>query len=174
MLVADLTGNGIPDRVFPGAPGGDFAAVRLGNGDGTFRQAPDIPGVYQAAVGDVNGDGIPDLVTIGAYPMLGMTVWLGNGDGTFRMENSYYVGYLPSAIALGELTGTGNLDVVTATSNTLSASVYLGDGHGAFRLGSTYGVGGDPSAVAIANSKATVFKTWSSPTRETTSATGPA
>jgi FG-GAP-like repeat len=41
-------------------------ALYLGNGDGTFQQAPLGISGTPLAIADLNGDGIPDLLMVGA------------------------------------------------------------------------------------------------------------
>jgi hypothetical protein len=72
VAVADVNGDGKPDIVAANgfccsiSTGDGFAAVLLGNGDGTFQAAVTYDsggkGAWSAAVADVNGDGRPDIV----------------------------------------------------------------------------------------------------------------
>ena len=55
VLVADLNNDKKLDLVWNGA-------VYLGNGDGTFQQAPLCLAGTPLAISDFNGDGIPDLL----------------------------------------------------------------------------------------------------------------
>jgi hypothetical protein len=60
QATADFNGDGIPDRAIPG---GVWAEVELGLGDGGFGDATFIPAAADSlAAADLNGDGIPDLI----------------------------------------------------------------------------------------------------------------
>jgi hypothetical protein len=105
-------------QTFGGYNGGP--SVLLGNGDGTFQNHVDYhANGVEVVAADVNGDGILDLeTTAGAVYTL-----LGKSDGTF--EKAY--GDFPAAahtvgIAVGDFSGHGMLDLVTANegSNTIS------------------------------------------------------
>jgi hypothetical protein len=68
-IVADTNNDGNPDLVFTHFA--NSAAVKLGNGDGTFGPPIHYPaGVNASAalVADVTGDGKPDIVTTGSEP----------------------------------------------------------------------------------------------------------
>jgi FG-GAP-like repeat/FG-GAP repeat len=83
LAAADFNGDGILDlAVLSGGSGGQ-TIVLLGNGDGTFRQAPGSPfsvGSWTSRiyVGDFNGDGVPDLLigatAAGRLPQLCMSI----------------------------------------------------------------------------------------------------
>ena len=67
ITVADLNGDGILDLVGVGDAPANTPALKLGNGDGSFRTiaAPPAPDAELSApvfVHDVTGDGIPDLI----------------------------------------------------------------------------------------------------------------
>ncbi len=69
LTVADMNNNGFPDLV-SAQIFGDFEAVKLGNGDGTFgasiisdNSTDSSFGANNLAVADLNGDGLMDVVT---------------------------------------------------------------------------------------------------------------
>jgi len=121
-------------------------SVLLGNGDGTFAAAQSIalPGQFPpgymgtdpvtqnplaVAVGDLDKDGKLDLVVTARTSFLSCpyycydiqngydNVLLGHGDGTFADAAVYqHNDSNPQAVALADLNGDGNLDVVTNNS----------------------------------------------------------
>jgi hypothetical protein len=93
VAIGDFSGNGIADLAVANEyenaddPLGTSVTILMGNGKGSFTQAPGSPvtvGVQPEyiAVGDFNGDGVPDLATANNGGD-SVTFLLGNGDGTF-------------------------------------------------------------------------------------------
>jgi hypothetical protein len=89
---------------------------------------------------DFNHDGIVDLaVTSVTQPGPMVQIFLGNGDGTFRHPTKYEVGYGTGPLAVADLNGDGNVDLVVANQacpNNVcddSVSVLLGNGDGTFQ-----------------------------------------
>jgi hypothetical protein len=135
-------------------------AVLLSNGDGTFPPGsvetdPAIVGLPQQVVlGDLNGDSVIDAVTANrgltglADP--GVSIFVGNADGSFAGPSDFPFPSLdtPESLALGDLDGDGNLDVVTA--NRLNSetdpenngiSVLLGAGDGTLSAPTHFSIG---------------------------------
>jgi hypothetical protein len=134
---------------------GDIVSVLLGNGDGTFHDA--TPRDYQtgsypllAAQGDFDADGRLDLATANGNAN-SATVLLGNGDGSFSATGSFTSGPNtgPFAVAVADVDGDGNADLVTANHGTNSVSVLQGGGDGTFRSPVLCDAGTSPYSVAI-------------------------
>lgn len=155
LSLADVNGDGKLDLVALattiGGNGQGIVVVFLGNGDGTFQAPITTPnpvvgngsGLTQFAntfsVADVDGDGKPDLVfaTSGAAAQCNIYWMPGNGDGTFgaprlilKANVSVY------SIAIADLNGDGNPDIVFSDASGLK--VALGTGGGSFQAPLVY------------------------------------
>src|SRR5207244_8264220 len=83
-----------------------------------------IDGPGQIAVGDCNNDGLPDVVVTNPNSST-VSVLLSTGPGTFAAPVTYttifndpvfgLVGQEPISVAVGDLTGTGKVDIVVAS-----------------------------------------------------------
>jgi len=114
-------------------------SVFLGNGDGTFRQAPSIDIDFAPTcivTADFNGDGRMDIAVGGRDGEI--AIFFGNGDGTFDLEQTLYVpSQVPGldigvvGLAAGDFNSDGHPDLV-ATSG-FGYTVLLNNGDGTFR-----------------------------------------
>ncbi len=171
VAIADVNGDGYPDLVVADDCGGvdcnsDGVSVLLNNGDGTFQPAVTygVPGylAVSVAVADVNNDGKPDLLVANdcldfSCQTGSVVVLLGNGDGTFQPGTAYAAGVGATSLAVADLNGDGNPDLVVADMgvwpNTYGeVSVLLGNGDGTFQPVVTYSSGaGGAYSVAVAD-----------------------
>ncbi len=134
VAIGDLNGDGKPDlAVADYAPGAADVAVLLGNGDGTFQTAvkfPAVNGASSVVMADFNGDGNLDLAVAsngtGSAGLGGaVTVLLGQGDGTFRNSMVYGAGNNPLSLAVGDVNGDSQPDLVLADNVANSVVVLL-------------------------------------------------
>jgi hypothetical protein len=147
-------------------------SVLLGNGDGTFTEAPGSPFAVGAqpravVVADFNGDGNLDFAVANSGDNT-ISVFQGNGDGTFTQftKSPFHLaaGELdPVAMAFGNFrsTTTPGLAVVNQATNNVAILEASGDStfDGTFKeeTGSPIGVGATPVAIASGSLNADPF-----------------
>jgi hypothetical protein len=162
--------------------GPDQVEIWLGNGNGTFAGPTVIAltgvlGAYRVATGHLRV-GLPlpappalptpdprvDIVTVNQGDS-SVSVLLGNGNGTFEnpvrylITDGFVLATLPQGLALGDVTGDGVPDIVTANYTTGNVSVLEGNGNGTFKVPlasrvitvGTSGAASGPGAVALAH-----------------------
>jgi hypothetical protein len=71
-----------------------------------------------------------------------VSVLLGNGTGTFQPRLDYNTGGFPTSVAVADMNGDNNLDLIVADSQGNSAQVLLGRGDGTFKSPVSYNSGG--------------------------------
>lgn len=86
------------------------------------------------AVADVNRDGKPDIVVANTEDGT-VTVLLGDGLGNFRPApgSPFSCNANPNDVAIADMNGDGNPDLVIANHQTPYITVLLGDGNGGFK-----------------------------------------
>jgi Bacterial Ig-like domain (group 3)/FG-GAP-like repeat len=133
IAVGDFNGDGNADLAIVNsnvntARSGTLT-ILLGNGNGTFTQAPVSPATgnlpYSVAVADFNGDGKADLVTANNLNLGTVSVLLGNGDSTFATAINPFAGNAPVFAAVGDFNGDGLADIAAADNNASSVYVLL-------------------------------------------------
>jgi hypothetical protein len=151
LVVGDFNGDDHLDLAVTDSYAGNTStgsvSVLLGNGDGSFQAARNVPvrKPWSLAVGDFDGDGHLDLVVTHGYDV---SVLLGNGDGNFQTarnspaENGF--------VAIGDFNRDGHLDL--AGLSFFNVRVLLGGGDGSFQtLPASYMAGRGPAALAVAD-----------------------
>ncbi len=132
----------------------DDISVRLGNGNGTFGaevtvNVGDRP--HGLAAADLDGDGDQDVVVANTNSDT-LTILLGTGAGALVAQPSppaMGTNSEPMGIAIGNLNGDADPDIVATGANLDRVSVLAGNGNGTFVARSDITVGNEPVAVAI-------------------------
>lgn len=117
------------------------AWVLLGDGKGGFAPSSGSPiptgdHPYVVAASDLNGDGHLDFATPNWYGK-SVSVFLGDGSGRFREAPKSPIGGFaaPTAIAAGDLTGDGAVDLAVGNDDSSRLQILVGDGKGCFAAG---------------------------------------
>ena len=105
-----------------GAPEFDEQVIRVGGGP------------FPIAIADVNHDGELDII-VGNMEDGTVSVLLGDGRGHFASARGspFACNANPNDIAVADMNGDGNLDLVIANTQTPYITVLLGDGKGGFK-----------------------------------------
>jgi hypothetical protein len=148
VATADLNGDSRLDLAVADTDAG-AVSVLINSGDGTFGTRADYA-VARApasiAVQDLDGDGKLDFVTANTpgdnLDAATVSVLLNNGDGTFRARRDYPTGPYNRSVAVADLNGDANPDLVTANHGGHgSVSVLVNRGDGTFAPRRDYTVG---------------------------------
>jgi len=98
--------------------------------DGTFSSPTTnystVSGPNDFALGDVTGDDIPDVVAPGEAGS--MTLLQGNADGTFTPQTPVSVPSWAYSVRIGDIDGSGPMDVVIGTFMTIETMLSNGGG----------------------------------------------
>jgi hypothetical protein len=138
MKLRDINGDDFVDLIF--APDGNYPAYHFGtalnNGNGTFAPTV-VTNVFSCGEGtidaaDLDGDGDLDIVLTEeeTCPGVEARIFIFRNDGNqnfFRMPDINLPGRLPHGLALAEVTGDSNIDIITALSDGMG--VFPGNGN---------------------------------------------
>jgi hypothetical protein len=126
----------------------------------TFATGPAPAGL---ALGDVTGDGKLDIIVAnenpsgaGSVSVLMNTTPAGAATPSFASQVSYAVGLEPLSVALGDLDGSGRLDIVVGNDASGSVSVLMnatpaGAAAPSFSPAVSFAANGYPNSVALAD-----------------------
>jgi hypothetical protein len=142
IATGDLNGDGNADVVVANETDGTIE-ILYGNGDGTFK-APvtytAVPSPTCVVLADLTNDLHLDIV-VASSTEAEAVVFLGNGNGTFQPPIDVTLPQIPVAgpdsIAIADINGDGNADLVEASNDGGAIYILLGQGNGQFQLGST-------------------------------------
>jgi len=164
LLVGDFNNDGIPDVAIAGDCGQQSCAqagsieIWLGKSGGSLAQSASYAVGFSPisiAAGDLRGTGNLDLIVANACGSDSScnadgsaTLLAGDGKGSFASLGEIDLGKMPSALALGNLSGSG-LALAVAQRGSNQVAVMASNGSGGFSAPVTYSVGSAPSALAI-------------------------
>ena len=151
VVTGDFNGDGKPD--FATADVDGSLGIWLNKGDGTFQPPVFYPAgaPLSIAVADFNNDGVADIAVAsrqGNPPGIG--IFIGVGDGTFKPPVNYLASRRQQALAVADLNGDGNADIVSVDSDDIdqNITILLGAGDGTFHTAATYATA-YPDLVAV-------------------------
>jgi hypothetical protein len=154
LAIADVNGDGKPDLISTNN-GDSTVGIYINSstpGNVNFAAQVTYPvGLYPSGVvtGDFNGDGKIDIVVLNNGDVFNFSspttinVLLNNGAGTFAVQPAQQVWNHNSgdALAVGDFSGTGRLDLAVANFTFNELRILRGNGNGTFTPGESYGIG---------------------------------
>jgi len=130
IVAGDFNGDGKLDLATANATD-NTVTILLGNGDGTFSQAPGSPIAvgttpYAIVAADFRANGKLDLATANSGSN-NVTLLLGNGDGTFTQPptSPFPVGKTPYSLVVGDFNSSGRPGLAVANSFDSTISVLV-------------------------------------------------
>ena len=155
LAVSDLDGDRDLDIVIAGSigPAGSAISVFINEGSGNFRQPIDYlldGNIRSLALGDLNGDTDLDVVVEGDVLenqsiVNFASVLLNQGEGTLGEAVEYPTDEAAESIALYDVDGDGDLDILAPNTSTLS--VLLNDSLGVYSDTTEYSIAGASNVV---------------------------
>ncbi|GGF04000.1 FG-GAP-like repeat-containing protein [Hymenobacter cavernae] len=143
--VGDIDNDGDLDLL---ASSASAVNVRLNDGTGTFATTGEqVFGNRAALLGDLNTDGYLDFITFDNSNNPGLR--LNNGNGTFSVFSALSRLTGITDLALGDVDGDGDLDLVDVRPEANGADVYLNNGNLSFTAKPFLPVGLAPTGVAL-------------------------
>jgi hypothetical protein len=154
-VAADFNGDGNIDLAIVNQDSNNVN-ILLGNGNGTFQSFSNTSVGQQPQrmqLGDFDGDGNIDLVTVDANSYQ-VTALLGDGTGGIKQQASFPACVpQPSAlaVAVADINGDNNQDLVVGCVAYSQFAVLLGDGKGGFAPQALFPAGASAPAIAAAD-----------------------
>jgi hypothetical protein len=158
VLANDVNGDGLVDLITLDPSEGTFS-ILIGNGDGTFQPVQLIynevasvpPSIAyfpsHAVLEDGGGDGIPDLLAIDDTQ--DQAAFFDGTDDGFIQGFTLSTGTLPTDVALSDLRGVGQKDLIVTSAGDNTVTVYQSNGDRGYDAGTVYPVGNGPASLVI-------------------------
>jgi len=110
--------------------------------------------VYTVTVSGITGNGTLGLNLVdnnSIRDLAGNPLTQQNAPAAFQAQQTFATGNEPQSVAVADLTGDGNADLVVANRQSYSISVLLGNGNGTFQTQTTLPTGARAVSVAVAD-----------------------
>jgi hypothetical protein len=120
VAAGNVVGNPLPDLLLDGT-------MWRNDGGGAFTNLGAVFASQACAIGDMNGDTYGDLIE---GTTSGVVVWLGDGLGGFTASAAQLTGGTIVKVAVGDLDGDADLDVVAQQGGWASPRIGLNDATG--------------------------------------------
>jgi hypothetical protein len=154
--IAELTGDALPDIAVAAHDSRQVIVLR-NTGGGAFVNGATLSVGTQfrpqgLATGDLNGDGLADIAITNEFnPGVEFVgVFLNQGGTVFSGPTNYALnGADASSLDLGDLDLDGDLDVLTANTDSNNANVLANNGSGVFGAAQVLGAGVEPGHALI-------------------------
>lgn len=140
MASGDIDGDGDIDAVAANYSNSNVSVLKNG-GSGVLATKVDYAtgtNPFGITLGDVDGDGDLDIAVANAGTGVNtVSILKNNGDGTYATKVDYTTGATPLGVALADIDGDGDLDLIAAAQGA-GASVLKNNGNGTFATKSDY------------------------------------
>jgi hypothetical protein len=150
IVVANVNGDGLPDLVVVRADVGSNVTVVLGGLPIVEGYESGLDAPVDVETGDLTGDGLPEIVVAG--DQASVAVLANEGGGMFAAGDLEPTGAIGVArrIALTQLDGDGQLDLLATDSGAGALRALLGEGDGGFQPLGARSTGQPSAATSIA------------------------
>ena len=150
FALADLDRDGRLDLVIPGETSNTLVVLR-GRGDGRFAASPirtlESASPVHAVTGDLDLDGHDEILIAHLRGADRIAIVAGDANGNFGRERRVRTGRGIGSLALADLDGDQDLDLVAANEDSDQLLVLHNQGEGRFELTATLRTGDRPEAV---------------------------